>query len=210
MRFRNSTAAAVGVIAAGLALGGCEAGSSGGSSGGAAATPAANVSSSAQPGSASSAPASAPGTQAGVAGGTCQPGNLNFALGARTKTSGSQSQTKQVVELTNKGSSACTMDGFAGVDLVGVARGKQNYRWSLARRSGRYSKVRLKPGGAAHFDVIYLPTSSGNIDNITVTKMVITPPKDTTQAELTWSPFVLLQDKAAHPGTYISPIVPGS
>ena len=210
MRFRNSTAAAVCVIAAGLALGGCESGSSGGSSGGAAATPAANVSSSAQPGSASSATASAPGTQAGVAGGTCQPGNLSFALGARTKTSGSQSQTKQVVELTNKGSSACTMDGFPGVDLVGVARGKQNYSWSLARRSGRYSKVRLKPGRTAHFDVIYLPTSSGNIDNITVTKMVITPPKDTTQAELTWSPFVLLQDKAAHPGTYISPIVPGS
>ena len=115
-----------------------------------------------------------------------------------------------MVELTNKGSSTCTMDGFPGVDLVGVARGKQNYSWSLARRSGRYSKVRLKPGGTAHFDVIYLPTSSGNIDNITVTKMVITPPKDTTQAELTWSPFVLLQDKAAHPGTYISPIVPGS
>jgi hypothetical protein len=210
MRFRNSTAAAVCVIAAGLALGGCEAGSSGGSSGGAAATPAANVSSSAQPGSASSAPASAPGTQAGVAGGTCQPGNLNFALGARTKTSGPQSQTKQVVELTNKGSSTCTMEGFPGVDLVGVARGQQNYSWSLGRRSGRYSKVRLKPGGTAHFDVIYLPTSSGNIDNITVTKMVITPPKDTTQAELTWSPFVLLQDEAAHPGTYISPIVPGS
>ena len=214
MRFRNSTAAAVCVIAAGLALGGCE---SGGSSGGAAATPAANVNSSAQPGSASSATASAPGTQAGaagtqagVAGGTCQPGNLNFALGARTKISGSQSQTRQVVELTNKGSSACTMDGFPGVDLVGVARGKQNYSWSLARRSGRYPKVRLKPGATAHFDVIYLPTSSGNIDNITVTKMVITPPKDTTQAELTWSPFVLLQDKAAHPGTYISPIVPGS
>ena len=209
MRFRNSTAAAVCVIAAGLALGGCESGSSGGSSGGAAATPAANVGSSAQPGSASSATASAPGTQAGVAGGTCQPGNLSFALGARTKT-GSQSQTKQVVELTNKGSSACTMDGFPGVDLVGVARGKQNYRWSLARQSGRYSKVRLKHGRTAHFDVIYLPTSSGNIDNITVIKMVITPPKDTTQAELTWSPFVLLQDKAAHPGTYISPIVPGS
>lgn len=219
MRFRNSTAAAVCVLAAGLTLGGCEtsgsggpatgsSGSSAGPSGGSAATPVANAGSSAQAGSASSAAASPPGTQAGAARGTCQPGNLSFTLGARTKTSGSQ--TRQAVDLTNKGSSACTMDGFPGVDLVGVARGKQDYSWSLARRSGRYSKVRLKPGGTAHFNVIYLPTNSGNIDNITVTKMVITPPNDDTQAELTWSPFVLLQDKATHPGTYISPIVSGS
>jgi Protein of unknown function (DUF4232) len=256
MRFRNSTAAAVCVLAAGLTLGGCETssssgpatgsstgssggsstgssggsstgssggssagssggssagssgGSSAGSSGGSAATPVANASSSAQAGSASSAAASQPGTQAGAARGTCQPGNLSFALGAKTKTSGSQ--TKQTVDLTNKGSSACTTHGFPGVDLVGVARGKQDYTWSLARQAGRYSKVRLKPGGTAHFNVIYLPTTSGNIDNITVTKMVITPPNDHTQAALAWSPFVLLQDKAKHPGTYISPIASGS
>jgi hypothetical protein len=114
------------------------------------------------------------------------------------------------VDLTNKGSSACTMNGFPGVDLVGVARGKQNYSWSLARRPGRHSKVRLKPGGTAHFNVIYLPSSSGNINNLTVTKMVITPPNAFTQAQLAWSPFVLLQDGATHPGTYISPIVSGS
>lgn len=114
------------------------------------------------------------------------------------------------MDLTNQGSSACTMDGFPGMDLVGVARGQQNYRWSLARRSRRYSKVRLQPGGTAHFDVIYLPTTSGNINSITVTKMMITPPKDDTQAELAWGPFVQLQDGARHPGTYISPIMSGS
>jgi hypothetical protein len=223
MRFRNSTAAAVCVLAAGLALGGCETGSSGGS----VATPAANASLSAPAGGASSAAASSPGaqagaasspgtqpgaagTQAGAAHGTCQPGNLSFALGAQAKAPGSRSQTRQTVDLTNKGSSACTMNGFPGVDLVGVARGKQNYSWSLARRPGRHSKVRLKPGGTAHFNVIYLPSSSGNINNLTVTKMVITPPNAFTQAELAWSPFVLLQDGATHPGTYMSPIVSGS
>ena len=227
MRFRNSTAAAVCVLAAGLALGGCETGSSSGSSSGPVATPAANASSSAPAGSAPSAAASSPGTQAGTASspgtqaggagtpaggarGTCQPGNLSFALGAKTRTSGSRSQTRQTVDLTNKGSSACTMNGFAGVDLVGVARGKQNYSWSLARRLGRHSKVRLKPGGTAHFDVMYLPTSSGNINNMTVTKMLITPPKAVTHAALAWSSFVLLQDGATHPGTYISPIAPGA
>jgi hypothetical protein len=227
MRFRNSTAAAVCVLAAGLALGGCETGSSSGSSSGPVATPAANASSSTPAGSASSAAASSPGTQAGAASspgtqagaagtqagaarGTCRPGNLSFALGAKTKTSGPRSQTRQTVDLTNKGSSACTMNGFPGVDLVGVARGKQNYSWSLARGSGHHSKVRLKPGGTAHFDVMYLPTSSGNINNMTVTKMLITPPHASTQAELAWSPFVLLQDGATNPGTYISPIASGS
>ena len=206
MRFRKSAAAAVCVLVAGLAIGGYEFSRSSGSSGG----PAANASPSVQAGSASPAAASTPGVQAGAAGGTCQPGNLSFALGARTKASGPQSQTTQAVDLTNNGSSACTMDGFPGVDLVGVARGQQNYRWSLARRSGDYSKVRLRPGGKAHFDVTYLPIASGNINGITVTKMMITPPKDATRAELTWSPFVLLQDQATHPGTYISPIVSGS
>lgn len=206
MRFRKSTAAVACVLAAGLAVGGYEFSRHSGSSGGPAANPTPNV----QAGSGSSAAASTTGTQGGAAGGTCQPGNLSFALGAKTTSSGSQSQTTQVVELTNKGSSACTLDGFPGVDLVGVARGQQNYSWSLARRSGGHSKVRLRPGGTAHFGVTYLPIASGNINSITVTKMMITPPNDDTHAELTWSPFVLLQDKAAHPGTYISPIVPGS
>jgi Protein of unknown function (DUF4232) len=149
-------------------------------------------------------------TRAGPARGTCQPGNLSFALGAKTKASGSQPRTTQAVELTNKGSSAWTIDGFPGVDLVGVARGQRHHSWSLARRSRGYSKVRLRPGGTAHFDVTYLPISPGNINSITVTKMVITPPNGGTRAELTWSPFMLLQDKATHAGTYISPIVPGS
>ena len=75
------------------------------------------------------------------------------------------------------------------------------YRWSLARRSGPHSKVRLEPGKTAHFDVSHLPTASGNIDNMTVVKMMITPPGAHARAELSWSPFVLLPDKAAHPGT---------
>jgi hypothetical protein len=70
--------------------------------------------------------------------------------------------------------------------------------------------VRLRPGGTAHFDVTYLPAPSGNINSMTVTKMVITRPKDSTHTELTWAPFVLLQDGATHPGTYVSPVVSGS
>jgi hypothetical protein len=114
------------------------------------------------------------------------------------------------VDLTNKGSSACTMDGFPGVDLVGVVNGQQNYTWPLARSSASYSEVTLQPGGTAHFDLTYLVGASGNSGNITVAKMVVTPPNAYSQAEVAWSQLVILQDGATHPGTYITPVVSGS
>jgi hypothetical protein len=115
----------------------------------------------------------------------------------------------QEVVLTNKGSSACTLQGFPGVDLDGIANGQQNYTWPLVRQSATYALVTLQPGGAGHFNLTYLPGDSANTD-ITVTKLIITPPNDYTQAELTWNQSVVLQDAATHPGTYISPLVAGS
>ncbi len=143
-------------------------------------------------------------------GDTCQAENLSFALGAKTKTAHYPGQTMQAVDLTNKGSSTCTMDGFPGVDLGGVARGQTDYSWPLDRQSASYSEVTLQPGRTAHFDLLYLPSAAGASGNITVVKMVVTPPNDYTQAEVTWNQSVLLQDGATHPGTYISPIVSGS
>jgi hypothetical protein len=112
--------------------------------------------------------------------------------------------------MTNTGSSACTMDGFPGVDLVGVANGQNNYTWPLERQVVSYSKVTLQPGGTAHFNLMYLPVAAGSSGNISVLKMVITPPNDYTQAEVTWDQPVLLQDAATHPGTFISPMMSGS
>jgi hypothetical protein len=136
----------------------------------------------------------------------CQPTDLSFALGAK---SGGTGQQTQVVDLTNKGSSACTMDGFPGVDLVGIASGQQDYTWSLVRKSVGYSEVTLQPGATAHFDLIYLPGAADGSGAILVNKMVLTPPNDFTQAEVTWNQSVVLQDGATHPGTYISPVVSG-
>jgi len=167
----------------------------------------ATASASAQAGSSSSAPASSPPAQAAGSDGTCQPGDLAYALGAKT---GTTSQPTQTVDLTNRASAACTMTGFPGVDLVGAANGQQNYTWSLERQSKSYSTVTLAPGGTAHFDLIYLPGTSGGSGDITVFKMVITPPNDYTEGELTWNQSVVLQDGATHPGTYISPVVSGS
>jgi hypothetical protein len=142
---------------------------------------------------------------------------LSFAIGAKIAGT-STTQPTQVVDMTNKGSSACTMEGFPGVDLVGVANGQQNYTWPMTRASASFAQqnhqgvatVTLKPGQIAHFDLRYLPGTPGDGNNlISVVKMVITPPDDFTQAELTWNQSVVLQDGATHPGTFILPVVAG-
>jgi hypothetical protein len=131
---------------------------------------------------------------------------LSYALGA---VSGTSAQRTQVVDLTNKGAAACTLQCFPGVDLNGIANGQQNYTWSLERQSARYAAVTLRPGQTGHFSLVYLPDSSASGD-MTVSKLIITPPNDYTQAEVTWNQSVLLQDGATRPGTYITPVVSGS
>jgi hypothetical protein len=100
------------------------------------------------------------------------------------------------------------------VNLVGTARGQANYAWPLERASRAYQRVTVRPGGSAHFTIVYLPGGPGDAANgstdITVTTVVITPPNDFTHAEVTWDQSVLLQDGATHPGTYITPVVAGA
>jgi hypothetical protein len=231
MRFRTSTAAAC-VLAAGLAAGGCASSSPGPSASpvsspvitdstapatstapavnGSPAAPVSDAPSTSAP-STSAPSTSAPSTGAQAAGGSgiCQAQDLHFALAGLAATPNYPGQKRQAVDLTNLGSGTCTLTGFPGVDLVGLARGQQNYSWSLVRQRVSYSRVTLPPGGTAHFDVIYLPEAAGDSGAISVAKIVITPPNDFTQAELTWKQPVVLQDEATHPGTYITPVVPG-
>jgi hypothetical protein len=219
MRFRTSAAAAC-VLAAGLAAGGCTSASSGLSASPPASpvsspvitdstAPAVNGSPAAPVSDAPSTAAPSPGGQAAGGGGTCQAQDLRFTLPAKTTPPGFPGQKRQPVDLTNTGQGACTLTGFPGVDMVGLARGQQDYTWSLVRQSVSYSQVTLQPGGTAHFTVIYVPKAPGDSGAIQVDKMVITPPNDFTQAEVTWNQSVVLQDGATHPGTYITPVAPG-
>jgi uncharacterized protein DUF4232 len=218
MRFRTSTSVTLCVFAVGLGVAGCSPGGSSSSSNGSVPTSTANSGSTAQAGAGASAPASSPQPQAAGSGSRCQPANLSFTLGANTGQTATGQRT-QVVDLTNEGSSACTMEGFPGVDLVGAVGGQENYTWPLVRSSASYarqshqgiSEVTLQPGGTAHFDLLYLPGAPGDGNRlIDVDKTVITPPNDYTQAEMTWHQDVVLQDAATHPGTYIMPVVSGS
>ncbi len=200
MKLHPAMAAAAGLAATGFIVTGCTPSSSPSS----AASSAAPASSAPQ---SAAKPASSPSSQGQAAGGaTCQAAALSYALGA---VSGTSAQRTQVVELTNKGAAACTLQGFPGVDLNGSANGQQNYTWSLERQSARYAQVTLQPGQTGHFSLVYLPGNSASGD-MTVSKLIITPPNDYTQAEVTWNQSVLLQDGATRPGTYITPVVAGS
>jgi len=195
-------------LTAGLALTACSSGSSSSTSApaspattAAAGTPAASTAAASTP----AATGTATGSPAAAAAGNCQPTSLRFALGAHSGTS----QVTQAVDMTNEGSSPCTMDGFAGVNLVGSARGETDYQWPLDRSTTSYSLVTLQPGGTAHFNLVYLPAQAGDTA-IEVTKIVITPPNDYSSASLPWSESILLQDGATHPGTWIMPVQSGA
>jgi len=138
--------------------------------------------------------------------GICQAASLRYAFGTKRGTNG---QITQVVKLTSKGSSSCTMKGFPGVDLIGAANGRQDYAWPLVRQSARYSTVTLAPGRTAHFNLTYLIGVSGDGVNLAVHKIVITPPGDRSHLVLTWNQSVLLQDAATYPGTYVGPVISG-
>lgn len=205
MKLHRTAALATGLAAAGLAVVGCSPSASTPASSAVTAAPAGSTATAGSATRAAQSAGPASSQQAPAAGATCQAAQLSYALGALTGTS----QRTQVVDLTNKGSAACTLQGFPGVDLHGAANGQQDFTWSLVRQSAAYSAVTLAPGQTGHFSLIYLPGTPASTD-ITVFKLVITPPNAYTQAELTWNQSVVLQDAATHPGTYITPVAAGS
>jgi hypothetical protein len=73
-----------------------------------------------------------------------------------------------------------------------------------------YSKVTRQPGQAARFNLTCLPAAIGSGDNITVAKVVISPPGDFTQSEVARNESVILQGGATGPGTHIGPITAGA
>ena len=221
MKVQKVTMMAASIALGGLTLAGCQANASGSASGSSSTTQSS--------GAASAAPVNAQGTSSAAAGSTTtsQSGSGNGSSGGSTATSygicqssdlrislASQdnisSQIVQWVQLTNAASTPCTMDGFAGVNLVGSANAKPGYSWPLGRDSESYSKITLQVGESAYFGIKYLPWASGDGSELSVADIVLTPPNTTTSVTLPWKAGVLLQDAATHPGTYLTPIALGT
>ena len=225
MKVQKITITAACVVMGGLALAGCQAngGSSASGSGATTTTTTAasaaavnaqstnttSTSSTTTAGSGATTSQSGGGSNSGGSGsndGICQASDLKISLAGQNAVS---SQIVEWVQLTNTTSTPCTMDGFAGVNLVGSASGQSNYTWPLTRDSEAYSQIVVKPGESAYFGIKYLPWASGDGTEINVANIVLTPPNTTTSITLPWSASVELQDAATAPGTYLTPVALG-
>lgn len=151
---RNRATVSFALVAAGLTVGGCS------GSG--------NTSAAEQP-TAGSSPTLA----------ACTSTFLGMSLGHRTGTT----TMTQAIDLTNNGTSACVLDGYPGVDLMGVAHGLSQYTWTLRWATAPHSPVTLKAGGTAHFDVVYLPATATTA--VKPTTAVTPSPKATPSAKST-------------------------
>ncbi|MEW2435610.1 DUF4232 domain-containing protein [Streptomyces caniferus] len=127
-----------------------------------------------------------------------------FATGGdATPDPDAEGSTTTSVVLTNKGSRACKIGGFAGVDLKSENGGE---RWSLARSSAKHGSITLEPGDSTDFTI-----------NVAMTKEEegfyqpafadVTPPNETKSITIKW-PWGTLVDQrgATHPGTFVNPI----
>ena len=205
MRILKVAAMAACVVMGGIVLGGCQAKGGSGVGGSSAAGVQATGTVSVQGTSSRSAATSDSGGESSSYG-ICQASGLKISLDGQNKLS---SQIVEWVQLSNTTSTPCTMDGFAGVNLVGSAHGESNYAWPLTRDSESYSKIVLTPGESAYFGIKYLPWASGDGTEINVANIVLTPPNTTTSITLPWSASVELQDSATAPGTYLTPVALG-
>jgi hypothetical protein len=161
-------------------------------------------------------PPAAPGTTHGPAA-TASPTSVPAHTGRCTldqltaspgRTTGEAGQRHTTAVWTNTSTSDCLMDGFGGVDLEGPDD-PMGRTYTLPHTSAAPESFRLAPGHAAHTTITWLPPQDR--PGWTPTSMLVTPPNETRSARLDWpGGAVLRQDGATHPGTYISPVSPGS
>ncbi|MYR64333.1 DUF4232 domain-containing protein, partial [Streptomyces sp. SID625] len=117
-------------------------------------------------------------------------------------------QTQAHIWFTNRSKRACTLSGFAGVDMVGAQ--KTDGTWSLVRSSAKPVKTTLERGDTVDFSITLLPVaaSTPRKEKFVPATFLVTPPDETRHFTLKW-PFggqILKQDGATHPATYLNPV----
>jgi len=95
---------------------------------------------------------------------------------------GLSDEGQEIVDLTNSGSSTCTMHGFPGVDL---SAGTDNHI-SAARSHSDVPTVTLAPGEKTDF-VLYYPLNNSGGTGFTFTTLTVTPPNETHSKNLSVS-----------------------
>lgn len=67
----------------------------------------------------------------------------------------------QAINLTNNGTTACVLNGYPGVNVIGRAHGQSQYVWTMRWATTPHTPVTLQPGATAHFDVVYRAAAEG-------------------------------------------------
>lgn len=150
---------------------------------------------------------SAPAQPAAAASSPCSTTSLLVSFGKPAGT-GTGQEYRVSVTLRNSGTSACNMDGYPGMDLVGDGG---DMKMPVPREPETYSAISLKPGQDASFTLTYaLETAQevqGELGAWGPNSVIITSPNSVSHQTLKWpfGPVVTTTSRLGR-GTYLSPI----
>ncbi|MET9862938.1 DUF4232 domain-containing protein [Streptomyces smyrnaeus] len=143
----------------------------------------------------------------------CHTGELDFTWGGPHGGAPDMEADQQqvaTVQLKNDGGRTCTLRGFPGVQLIS----ESGETWDLRRSGDTPSTLTLKPGestAAVSMNILPVPSDMKGPERFVPSKVLITPPDETTHVTLDW-PYggaILDQSGATRPGTFVNPIVLG-
>ncbi|WP_369203933.1 DUF4232 domain-containing protein [Streptomyces sp. PU-14G] len=146
----------------------------------------------------------------GSAGKRCHTGELDFKWGGpHGGRPDMEADNQQVasIKLTNESNRTCTLRGFPGVQLVS----ESGETWDLRRSADTPSTMTLKPGedtAAVSMNILPVPEGMEGPKRFVPSKVLITPPDETSHVTLDW-PYggaLLDQSGATRPGTFVNPI----
>ncbi|MFI7240629.1 DUF4232 domain-containing protein [Streptomyces qinglanensis] len=140
----------------------------------------------------------------------CHTGELRYSWGGPhggAPDMEADSQQIASIRLTNSGGRTCTVYGFPGVRLISDS----GDAWDLRRSSDKPSTLTLHPGddtAMVSMNVLPLPHDMKGPKPFRVSKVLLTPPDETTHVTLKW-PYggaLLDQSGATRPGTFVNPV----
>ncbi|MFI8852504.1 DUF4232 domain-containing protein [Streptomyces sp. NPDC053499] len=143
----------------------------------------------------------------------CHTGELDFTWGGPhggAPDMDADHQQIATVQLKNDSGRTCTLRGFPGVQLVS----KSGETWDLRRSADTPSTITLDPGestAAVSMNILPVPSDMKGPKLFVPSKVLITPPNETTHVTLDW-PYggaILDQSSATRPGTFVNPVVLG-
>jgi hypothetical protein len=138
----------------------------------------------------------------------CHTSELKFSWSAGSPDMNATNQQIAQVTLTNSGGRTCTLHGFPGVRLISTSA----ETWDLPRSTDKASTITLKPGdGTASITMTIQPIPANTTDTrpFAPSKVLITPPDETTHVTLDWPYGGALWHQAgttSSPETFVSPI----